>query len=71
MNFFLNTDGESLPSAPESAYTFRGAGSNIVYVDRENDLVVVARWIQGNQMDGVVSRVLASLGQTTAESGSP
>ena len=71
MNFFLNTGRESLPSAPESAYTFRGAGSNIVYVDRDNDLVVVLRWIQGNQVDGVVSRVLASLESTTAESSQP
>lgn len=69
MNFFLNTDRASLPSAPESAYTFRGAGSNIVYVDRENDLVVVVRWIQGNQMDGVVSRVLDSLQGAATESG--
>lgn len=71
MNFFLNTGREAMPSAPESAYTFRGAGSNIIYVDRENDLVVVARWIQGNQVDGLIGRVLASITGAAAESEGP
>ena len=71
MNWFLNgpyvdDEGErrqSLPSAPESAVTFRGAGSNIVYIDWENDLVVVVRWIGGGgALDGFIQRVLAADG---------
>ena len=61
MNWYLNQDGRSMPSAPRSAFTFRGAGSNIVYVDRENDLVVVTRWIQGGAFDDFIGRVLGSL----------
>ena len=61
MNYFLNTDRKSIPSAPESAYSHRGAGTNMIYVDRENDLVVVARWIQGQSIDGFIKRVLASI----------
>ncbi len=61
MNWFLNTDREYLPSAPESAFVHVGAGNNIIYVDPVNDLVVVARWIRGNAVDGLVKRVLESI----------
>jgi CubicO group peptidase (beta-lactamase class C family) len=61
MNFFLNTGREFLPSAPESAVAHMGAGTNMVYVDTENDLVIVARWIERSALDGLVQRVLASV----------
>ncbi|MDH5760745.1 MAG: serine hydrolase [Gemmatimonadota bacterium] len=62
MNYFLNTGREMYPSAPESSFAHRGSGANIVYVDREHDLVVVARWIQGGAFDEFVGKVLAALG---------
>ena len=46
-NWFLNTDHKMLPDAPASSVTFRGNGANIIYLDWENDLVIVMRWIQG------------------------
>jgi CubicO group peptidase (beta-lactamase class C family) len=61
MNWFLNRDRKRLPSAPASAFAHLGNGTNMVYVDPENDLVVVARWIANDQLDGLVQRVLASL----------
>jgi CubicO group peptidase (beta-lactamase class C family) len=61
MNWMLNTGRQLLPSAPESSFHHLGAGTNLIYVDPENDLVVVARWIERNAMDGLVQRVLASL----------
>ncbi len=61
MNWFLNTDRKLWPSAPASAFAHLGNGTNIVYVDPENDLVVVARWIENNEVDGFLQRVLASL----------
>lgn len=60
MNFFLNTGQRSYPSTPESSFSHRGAGTNLVYVDRENDLVVVARWIQGGAIDEFLGMVIAS-----------
>jgi hypothetical protein len=33
----------------------------MIYVDPENDLVVVVRWIERNALDGFIQRVLASL----------
>jgi len=61
MNWFLNTDKTMLPSAPESAFFHLGAGTNMVYVDPENDIVIVARWIDRNAMDGIVKRVIGGL----------
>ena len=65
MNWFLNTGRKPLPSAPASAVTFQGNGSNIIYVDWENDLVVVVRWIQQRALDEFIGRVLGSI-ETTA-----
>ena len=61
MNFFLNTGRKRLPSAPEPSFAHLGAGANVVYVDPENDLVVVARWIDDKAFDGLAQRVLAAL----------
>lgn len=61
MNYFLNTGRELYPSAPEEAWAHLGAGSNIVYVDPVHDLVVVARWIQGNAFDNVVAGVIGAI----------
>lgn len=60
MNFFLNTGRKSIPSAPETAYSHRGHGTNMIYVDEENDLVVVARWIEGRAINEFIGKVLAS-----------
>ncbi|MGI9234359.1 MAG: serine hydrolase domain-containing protein [Woeseiaceae bacterium] len=61
MNWFLNTGRRSIPAAPESAFSHRGAGTNLIYVDRENDLVVVARWIQRDSVAEFIEKVLAAL----------
>jgi CubicO group peptidase (beta-lactamase class C family) len=60
MNWFLNTDRKLLPSAPASAFMHLGNGTNMVYVDPENDLVIVARWIRRDALDGLVQRVLGA-----------
>ena len=60
MNFFLNTGRKSIPSAPETAYSHRGHGTNMIYVDEESDLVVVARWIEGRAINEFIGKVLAS-----------
>lgn len=61
MNYFLNTTGRPIPGAPRSAFTHRGAGNNIIYVDRENDLLIVMRWVRGNAINEFIGRVLAAL----------
>jgi CubicO group peptidase (beta-lactamase class C family) len=61
MNWFVNTDRKFLPSAPASAFTHLGSGTNMVYVDPEHDLVIVARWIERGAMDELVRRVLGAI----------
>jgi CubicO group peptidase (beta-lactamase class C family) len=61
MNFFLNHQQKELPDAPQSAFYHLGAGTNFVYCDAENDLVIVARWIQNNQTNELVKKVIESL----------
>ncbi len=68
MNYYLNTDKKMLESAPASVFQHQGAGSNLIYCDPENDLVIVTRWIQGSAMNGVVKRVLESIAR---RSGAP
>lgn len=61
-NWYLNTGRKALPSTPESSVVFRGNGQNIVYVDWENDLVVVVRWIKNDAaLDGFLGRVIGAL----------
>jgi CubicO group peptidase (beta-lactamase class C family) len=61
MNWFLNTNKKLLPSAPEKAWVHIGNGTNIIYCDPDHDLVVVARWIEYNDMDGLISNILQAL----------
>jgi CubicO group peptidase (beta-lactamase class C family) len=52
---------KALPDAPESAVYFVGNGNNIVYIDWENDLLVVFRWIDSTQsVNAVVGKLIAS-----------
>jgi len=69
-NWYLNPDRKALPAAPATSVTFRGNGQNIVYIDWENDLVVVVRWIAGGDaLDGFIGRVLGALTGPAAGSG--
>ena len=61
MNWFLNTDRRLLPSAPANSFCHRGAGVNVICVFPDQDLVIVARWIRNDAVDGLVQRVLASV----------
>ena len=61
-NWFLNTGRKPLPAAPESAVYFEGNGANIIYIDWDNDIVAVVRWIRGGgALNDVVGKILASI----------
>ena len=66
MNFSLNTDQRRYENAPEYTWTHTGAGSNLIYVDPANELVIVARWIQGRVFTDVVHTVLGAMGAVAA-----
>jgi CubicO group peptidase (beta-lactamase class C family) len=60
MNFFNNRDGKLFPNGPRNAYAHLGNGTNMVYVDPDNDLVAVVRWIDNKSLDEFVKRLLAA-----------
>ena len=68
MNFSLNTEQRRYANAPEYTWTHTGAGSNLIYVDPANDLVIVCRWIQGGAFGEVVQTVLEAMGAAAAGS---
>ena len=59
--WWLNTGRRQFPSAPESCYAARGAGSNIIFIDPDHDLVAVVRWIDTASLDGFLRLVLDSV----------
>ncbi len=61
MNWYLNTDKKLYPNAPASAFVHLGNGTNMVYVDPENNLVLVVRWIENNKINDFLGKLYASL----------
>jgi len=61
MNWFLNTDKKLYPSAPASAFVHVGNGTNIIYIDPENDLVIVVRWIENNKINEFLEKFYAAM----------
>lgn len=61
MNWFLNTDKKLYPNAPAGIVVHTGNGTNIIYCDPENDLVVVVRWIENGKINEFLGKLLASL----------
>ena len=49
------------PDAPSSAFYAMGVGTQIIYIDPKNELVIVARWIEKDKMPNFVKMVLASI----------
>jgi len=61
-NWYLNTGKRTLPAAPETALYFSGNGQNVIYIDWENDVVAVIRWIRGGPaLNDVVAGILGSI----------
>ncbi|WP_229310939.1 serine hydrolase domain-containing protein [Larkinella soli] len=58
--WWLNTERKAWPSAPAGSFAAIGAGSNLIWIDPEHDLVIVWRWHEGSP-DELIRRVLAAL----------
>ena len=60
--WWLNpTDNKIFPAASNSVFFALGVGSQVLYVDPDNDLVIVVRWIEKDSIASFVEMVLASL----------
>lgn len=56
--WWLNTGRGLFPSASEASYFASGAGGNLTWIDPDNDLVAVLRWIDPAARDGFIRLVL-------------
>ena len=45
----------------ESSFFAIGAGSNLIWIDPQLDLAVVARWIDQDKTDALIRKVMDSL----------
>ena len=61
MLWWLNTGRVAMPFAPPSSYSARGAGSNVIWIDPEHDLVVVARWIDKPHVEPFLRLIIESV----------
>ncbi|MCC5979975.1 MAG: serine hydrolase [Salinarimonas sp.] len=59
--WWLNTNGALFPSAPHDSVFALGAGNNVIWIDRSNDLVLVARWIHKDHIDGLIACTRAAM----------
>jgi CubicO group peptidase (beta-lactamase class C family) len=55
--WWLNTGRQMYPSASEATYCASGAGGNLTWIDLENDIVAVMRWIDPSARDGFMHLV--------------
>jgi CubicO group peptidase (beta-lactamase class C family) len=59
--WWLNTGRVQFPGAPETAFAARGAGSNVIFIDPDRDLVAVVRWIDRASLPGFVHLLMESI----------
>lgn len=59
--WWLNTGHREWPAASESAYAAVGAGSNIILIDPQYDLILIARWIDQNAVSELVAHVVDAI----------
>ncbi|HYM94683.1 MAG TPA: serine hydrolase [Chitinophagaceae bacterium] len=58
--WWLNTEGKAWPDAPTNSFAALGAGSNTIWIDPKDDIVIVWRWHNGNPNE-LIKRVLKAI----------
>lgn len=58
--WWLNTRGGTYPAASETSFFGLGVGTNMLWVDPENNMVVVARWLQKDQVGEFVEKLVSA-----------
>jgi CubicO group peptidase (beta-lactamase class C family) len=59
--WWLNTGRQMYPSASEASYCASGAGGNLTWIDPDNDIVAVLRWIDPAARDGFMRLVSSAI----------
>ena len=66
--WWLNPDQERIAGAPETSFAAVGAGTNMVWIDPQHDLLVVVRWIDPAHDAQFIKLVVDALEPEPAES---
>jgi CubicO group peptidase (beta-lactamase class C family) len=59
--WWLNTGREMYASASDSSYFASGAGGNLTWIDPQNEIVAVLRWIDPAARDRFMQLVMAAI----------
>lgn len=60
--WWLNTKQKQWPSGPASSFAAVGNGGNIIWIDPDDDIVLVWHWHEnGKAVDGMVQRIVAAV----------
>ncbi len=59
--WWLNTGHAQFGSAPATSYFAMGAGTHVIVIIPDHDIVLVARWIDKIHVEGLIERVLGAL----------
>ncbi|MFT5176624.1 MAG: CubicO group peptidase (beta-lactamase class C family) [Gammaproteobacteria bacterium] len=59
--WWLNTNRRQYANAPQTSYFAMGAGSSLIWLDPQLDLVSVVRWIDQTKINDWIATVLAAL----------
>jgi CubicO group peptidase (beta-lactamase class C family) len=59
--WWLNTDRKQYPAATPRSFFALGSGGNTIWIDPEDDLVVVTRWLDTAQTNEFMRQVLAAI----------
>jgi Beta-lactamase len=59
--WWLNTGRTMLPAAPEGGLFCRGAGTHLIWLDAELELVLVSRWLDSAHWNALIERVMGAL----------
>lgn len=59
--WWLNKGSRGITDLPQSMFYGSGFGGNYIFVDNENDLVIVARWLEPSKMGEFLQKVYRAL----------
>lgn len=61
MLWWLNTEQRYYSNAPASSFFAMGAGTHLLWIDRELDLVAVFRWIDNTQINELIGMTMQAI----------
>jgi len=68
--WWLNSNGKQCGRAPQTCFFAAGGGGHIVWIDPENELVIVTRWVDKEKIGDIVGAFTAAV-KSSSCAGSP